>query len=121
MANRYLVLLKFLANLNSHLVFEFEGKIKLSQLLSYNRNEALLKCLQILIEGGVDKEGETSYGMTALEVAASVGNQQVVCYLLDQAPILNLFSSQHQHMNIKGVKTIGIMTHSIRTKTRYYA
>ncbi len=28
MANKYLVLLKFLVNSNSHLVFEFEGKIK---------------------------------------------------------------------------------------------
>jgi hypothetical protein len=28
MANRYLVLLKVLVNLNSQLVFEFEGKIK---------------------------------------------------------------------------------------------
>ncbi len=28
MANRYSVLLKFLENLNSHLIFKFEGKIK---------------------------------------------------------------------------------------------
>jgi hypothetical protein len=28
MANRYLVVLKFLVHLNSHLVFEFEGEIK---------------------------------------------------------------------------------------------
>jgi len=28
MANRYSVHLKFLVNLNSHLVFEFKGKIK---------------------------------------------------------------------------------------------
>jgi len=29
MANRYLVLLEFLENLNSHSIFEFEGKIKI--------------------------------------------------------------------------------------------
>jgi hypothetical protein len=28
MVNRYLVLLEFLVNLNSHSVFQFEGKIK---------------------------------------------------------------------------------------------
>jgi hypothetical protein len=29
MANRYLALLEFLENLNSHLIFEFKGKIKI--------------------------------------------------------------------------------------------
>jgi hypothetical protein len=39
MANRYLVLLKFLVNSNSHLNFEFEGKIKFIEVIFfYSRN-----------------------------------------------------------------------------------
>ncbi len=40
MANRYSVLVKFLVKPNSHVVFEFEGKMKLSQLpISVSKQE----------------------------------------------------------------------------------
>jgi hypothetical protein len=39
MANRYSVLLKFLENSNSHLIFEFEGKKKFRSYLVFMKNK----------------------------------------------------------------------------------